>query len=85
LAVCNEALAEKMPRVPLVLTRARVATLTADQPFDVAPLLAQSVDLDAALERDMPETIADYRARGLLAGSELLGAVPNAGSGHTAH
>jgi nucleoside-diphosphate-sugar epimerase len=66
LAIGNEALAAKLPRVPLFLTRARVATLTADQPFDVGPLLAQGIDVEARLELSVRAAVADYRARGLL-------------------
>ena len=54
--------AARLPRVPLFLTRARVATLTANQPFDVAPLLAQGIEVDARLEEAIANTVADYRA-----------------------
>jgi nucleoside-diphosphate-sugar epimerase len=64
---CNELVARVSPRVPLLLTRARVATLTADQPFDVAPLLERGVRLDSRLEEVVEATVADYRAHGLLA------------------
>jgi nucleoside-diphosphate-sugar epimerase len=52
--------------VPLHLSRSRVRTLTSDIPFDVAPLLAAGVALDAPLEVGIASTIADYRAHGLL-------------------
>jgi nucleoside-diphosphate-sugar epimerase len=52
--------------IPLRLSRSRVRTLTADQPFDVAPLLAAGVALDAPLETAVAATIADYRTHGLL-------------------
>jgi nucleoside-diphosphate-sugar epimerase len=52
--------------VPLRLSRSRVRTLTTDLPFDVTPLLAAGVPLDAPLEAVVARTIADYRAHGLL-------------------
>jgi nucleoside-diphosphate-sugar epimerase len=63
---CNELAARVLPRVPVLLTRARVATLTADQPFDVTPLVASGIRLDSRLEQTVAETVDDYRARGLL-------------------
>jgi nucleoside-diphosphate-sugar epimerase len=70
IAVCNELVAARLSGVPSLLTRSRVATLTAHQPFDVAPLLAQGVALDASLEASVAKTVADYRARGLLPARE---------------
>lgn len=61
----NEALARV--GAPLLLSRARVRTLSVDQPFDVASLLACGVDLRADLEREVALTVADQRRRGLLA------------------
>ncbi len=52
--------------VPLVLSRARVRTLTVSQPFDVASLTDAGVALDAPLEQTVAETVAEYRAAGLL-------------------
>ncbi len=51
---------------PLVLSRARVRTLTVDQPFDVASLRAAGVPLDAPLEREVCRTVEDYGRAGLL-------------------
>jgi len=67
-AACNELAARALPRVPLYLTRARVATLTADQPFDVTPLIESGVRLESRLEEAVAETVAEYRASGLLPG-----------------
>ncbi|MGZ3449957.1 MAG: NAD-dependent epimerase/dehydratase family protein [Polyangiales bacterium] len=63
-AIANDALAPY--GVPSVLGRARVRTLTVDQPFDVSSLLAAGVPLRAELERDVAETVADQRRRGLV-------------------
>ncbi|MEI8255526.1 MAG: NAD-dependent epimerase/dehydratase family protein, partial [Deltaproteobacteria bacterium] len=52
---------------PLVLSRARVRTLTADQPFDVASLRDAGVALDARLESEVVRTVEDYRRAGLVA------------------
>lgn len=52
---------------PLVLSRSRVRTLTADQPFDVTSLRASGVLLDAPLELEVARTVDDYRRAGLLA------------------
>jgi nucleoside-diphosphate-sugar epimerase len=65
-ALANEALARVSPRVPLVLSRSRLRTLTADQRLDVEPLQRAGVDLDAPLEAWVELTVADYRRRGLL-------------------
>jgi UDP-glucose 4-epimerase len=62
----NELLSGLVHVIPPVLTRARVRTLTADQPFDVSPLVSAGVELDAPLEHWVALTIADYRLRGLL-------------------
>jgi len=62
----NEAACAAFPRLPCVLSRARVRTLTADQPFDVSPLLESAVELDAPLEEWVSLTIRDYRRRGLI-------------------
>ena len=52
--------------VPLILGRARLRTLTADQPFDVGSLLAAGVALTANLEADVRETVAEQRLAGLI-------------------
>jgi nucleoside-diphosphate-sugar epimerase len=52
--------------VPLVLSRSRVRTLTSDVRFDVTPLIAAGVSLDAPLEAGVAATVAEYRAHGLL-------------------
>jgi UDP-glucose 4-epimerase len=52
--------------VPLILGRARVRTLTADQPFDVTSLLDAGVPLTATLEDDVRETVAEQRRAGLV-------------------
>jgi nucleoside-diphosphate-sugar epimerase len=66
LGLGNELVCWLLPRAPVLLTRARVRTLTADQPFDVKPLLAAGVSLDAPLEAWVKLTVDDYRRRGLL-------------------
>jgi nucleoside-diphosphate-sugar epimerase len=65
----NEAVHFAVPAVPLLLSRARVRTLTVDQRFDVEPLLRRGVALDAPLEDWVRRTVEDQRARGLLGGS----------------
>ncbi|HEX4334386.1 MAG TPA: NAD-dependent epimerase/dehydratase family protein [Polyangiaceae bacterium] len=62
----NEALHRLSPSVPVMLTRARVRTLTVDQHFDVAPLLESGVALDAPLEDWVTLTVRDYERRGVL-------------------
>jgi len=62
----NERLHRWIPRVPLVLTRARVRTLTVDQWFDLGPLLRHGVELDAPLEEWVELTVRDYARRGLI-------------------
>lgn len=62
----NEQVQKRFHAVPLLLTRARVRTLTADQPFDVGPLLDAGIELDAPLEEWTKRTVAEYRARGLV-------------------
>lgn len=62
----NELVSAALPAVPLVLSRARVMTLTSDQPFDVAPLLRAGVPLDAPLERFVELTVDGYRLHRLL-------------------
>jgi UDP-glucose 4-epimerase len=62
----NETLRRLSPSVPNVLTRARVRTLTVDQYFDVEPLLARGVELDAPLEEWVALTVRDYVRRGVL-------------------
>jgi nucleoside-diphosphate-sugar epimerase len=52
---------------PVVLSPARVRTLTADIPMDVSSLLAAGVELDAPLESFVAHTVTDYERRGLLA------------------
>lgn len=54
---------------PLVLSRARVRTLTVDQPFDVGSLRSAGVALSATLEADVRETVAEQRASGALRSS----------------
>lgn len=51
---------------PLILGRARLRTLTADQPFDVTSLLSAGVPLTANLEDDVRETVAEQRRAGLV-------------------
>jgi hypothetical protein len=60
--VLNHALAARVS-VPLLLTPARVRTMTADQPFDVRPLLAAGIEIDAPLEAWVRLTVEDYRRR----------------------
>jgi hypothetical protein len=62
----NEVVSSWVAGIPRILSRARVRTLTADQPFDVRPLLDAGVELDAPLEERVAETIEDYRNRGFL-------------------
>jgi nucleoside-diphosphate-sugar epimerase len=62
----NEAVAARVPGLPVLLTRARVRTLTVDQPFDVRPLLEAGIELDAPLEEWVGRTVEDYRRRGLV-------------------
>lgn len=64
--VANEVVHRVWRRVPLVLTRARVRTLTVDQRFDVEPLQRAGVLLDAPLEEWVELTIRDYERRGVL-------------------
>jgi nucleoside-diphosphate-sugar epimerase len=64
IAVVNDALAPL--GVPRVLGRARVRTLTVDQPFDVASLLAAGMPLRSDLEEDVRVTVEDQRRRGLV-------------------
>lgn len=66
LSLLNEAATAVVPRVPSVLTRARLRTLTVDQRFDLRPLLDAGIPLDAPLEQWVLSTVADYRRRGLL-------------------
>jgi hypothetical protein len=68
LGLINEIACRCVPRVPKVLDRQRVTTLSAHQPFDVDPLLRAGVPLDAPLERCVAATIADYVYRGLVSG-----------------
>lgn len=63
----NEMVSSKVHAVPRILSRARIRTLTADQPFDVRPLLDAGIELDAPLEAWVAATVRDYRARGLIA------------------
>lgn len=65
-AIVNEGLHFVLPNVPLVLTRARVNTLTVDQRFDLQPLLEAGVHLDAPLEKWVALTVRDYERRGVL-------------------
>jgi len=65
-ALANELAHGAWSRIPLVLGRARLRTLTVDQRFDVTPLLAAGVKLDAPLEEWVAMTIRDQRGRGLL-------------------
>lgn len=53
--------------VPQVLGRARVRTMTVDQPFDVGSLLAAGVPLVACLEEQVRITVEDQLRRGLVA------------------
>jgi nucleoside-diphosphate-sugar epimerase len=64
IAVVNDALAPL--GVPQVLGRARVRTLTVDQPFDVGSLLAAGTPLSACLEEEVRITVEDQRRRGLI-------------------
>jgi UDP-glucose 4-epimerase len=57
----NQAAAARIPSVPLLLTPARVRTLTVNQPFDVRPLLRAGIELDAPLEEWVGLTVAEYR------------------------
>jgi nucleoside-diphosphate-sugar epimerase len=61
----NEVLARAFG-APLVLSRARVRTLTVDQPFDLASLGRARRELDAPLEKAVASTVDDYRDAGLL-------------------
>jgi nucleoside-diphosphate-sugar epimerase len=65
--LANEIASSQVRGVPQILSRARVRTLTADQPFDVHPLLDAGVELDAPLEEWVEATVRDYRNRGALA------------------
>jgi UDP-glucose 4-epimerase len=67
LGAANELASLVLP-IPPILSRARVRTLTCDQPFDVGPLLAAGVALDAPLEAHVVRTIAEYRSASLLPG-----------------
>jgi nucleoside-diphosphate-sugar epimerase len=62
----NDALHRAAPRLPLVLGRDRLRTLTVDQRFHVEPLIAAGVGLDAPLEEWVELTVGDYRRRGLV-------------------
>jgi 2-alkyl-3-oxoalkanoate reductase len=62
----NEAAVRILPQTPLVLSRARVRTLTVDQRFSIEPLLQAGVELDAPLEEWVERTIRDYERRGVL-------------------
>ena len=64
----NEQLHRSLPGLPIVLTRARVRTLTVDQHFDLGALLRSGVELDAPLEDWVRRTVASYRQRGLIRG-----------------
>jgi nucleoside-diphosphate-sugar epimerase len=66
----NEIACRCVPRVPKLLDRQRVTTLSAHQPFDIEPLLRAGVPLDAPLESCVAATIADYVRRGLVKRSE---------------
>lgn len=65
-ALLNEGLCFVVPKVPAVLTRARVNTLTVDQRFDLKPLLDAGVHLDAPLEEWVALTVRDYERRRVL-------------------
>ena len=67
LGALNEVASSMLP-IPRVLSRARVRTLTVSQPFDVSPLLAAGVALDAPLEAHVARTIVGQRAAGCLPG-----------------
>jgi UDP-glucose 4-epimerase len=62
----NETLRKVAPTTPLLLSRARVRTLTIDQRLDVTPLLRAGVAIDAELEDWVDLTVRDYERRGLL-------------------
>lgn len=62
----NEVVSRVLPRVPSVLSRARVRTLSVDQRWDVSSLQRAGVELAADLEAEVARTIAEYRARGLV-------------------
>jgi nucleoside-diphosphate-sugar epimerase len=62
----NETVSAHVPGVPTLLTRARVRTLVADQPFDVRPLLRAGVAIDAPLEAHVRATVDEQRASGVL-------------------
>jgi hypothetical protein len=62
----NESISARVPAVPTLLSRARVRTLVADQPFDVEPLLRAGVPLDAPLETYVRATLDEQRASGAL-------------------
>ena len=64
IAVVNDTLAPL--GVPQILGRARVRTLTVDQPFDVGSLLAAGTPLSACLEEEVRITVEDHRRRGLI-------------------
>ncbi len=62
----NEAVRQVWSKAPLLLSRARVRTLTVSQRLDVEPLLRAGVELDAPLEEWVELTIRDYERRGAL-------------------
>jgi len=62
----NEVASSRVPLVPLVLSRARVRTLTVNQTFDVRSLVRAGIELDAPLEEWVGRTVEDYRGRGLV-------------------
>jgi nucleoside-diphosphate-sugar epimerase len=64
IAMLNDSLAPL--GVPQVLGRARVRTLTVNQPFDVGSLLAAGTPLSACLEEEVRITVEDHRRRGLV-------------------
>jgi nucleoside-diphosphate-sugar epimerase len=64
--LANETVCALAPTLPKILSRARVRTLTADQPFDIRPLLDAGIELDAPLEAWVRATVEDYRKRGEL-------------------
>ncbi|HVU05832.1 MAG TPA: NAD-dependent epimerase/dehydratase family protein [Polyangiaceae bacterium] len=66
LGVGNEAVRRLVPRLPHLLSRARVRTLTVDQRMDVLSLVSAGVPLDSPLEEWVSLTVRDYERRGLL-------------------
>jgi nucleoside-diphosphate-sugar epimerase len=64
-AVLNDVAGQRLG-LPGWLTHEHVHVLSSDRRFDIAPLRACGVELDADLEAGVQKTVEDYRRRGLL-------------------